>query len=99
MYVGQEFLLEYKYPTLGMIVITCFCFGPGTPILFPIGFFALLTTYIYTKYQLAYLCRKPISFNDKINKAFIRNCEILPILYSAFGFWVWSNRQIYENAV
>lgn len=49
-YVGSEFLFEYKYPAMGMIVMTCFIFGPGIPILFPIGFVSVLTHYMFTKY-------------------------------------------------
>lgn len=95
--MGPECYFEYKFPEMGMIVLISFTFGSNIPILFPIALVALCVYYFLSKYRLAYFYRKPYNLSNKINKAFITNCELLPAVYAAIGFWVWSNRQIYEN--
>lgn len=92
LYAGDEFLLETKYAFTSVVVILCFMFGPGMPILFPIGFLTLSINYFVLKYQLAYLYRKPIRYSESINKLLIKNLSWLPTYYSAVGFWVYSNR-------
>ena len=77
----------------------CFTFGAGLPIMFVFGLIALTINYFVSAYSLAYVYKNPIRYGNIINKNFIKNCELLPLFYGAIGFWMYSNRQIFENAI
>lgn len=74
-------------------------FGPGIPILFIIGFFAISTLYLVERYSLAYYNRAPPKFDSSLNKDIVRDLHWPPLLYSMLGFWMFSNRQLFENEV
>jgi hypothetical protein len=66
-------------------------FGPGIPVLFPLGLLALINVYIVEKISVAYIYRKPANYSQKINKECVAFLRLAPILYTAFGFWFYSN--------
>lgn len=74
-------------------------FGPGIPVLFIIGFLAINVLYLVERYSLAYYNRAPPKFDSSLNKVIVRDLHWPPLLYSAFGFWMYSNRQLFENVV
>ena len=97
LYAGPEYDITYKYAYLAIVVWICFAFGPGEPILFPLGLLALLIHYIVEKLSLAYFYQRPISYSDKINQIFTNSLLLAPILYAVLGFWMYSNRQIFDS--
>ncbi len=77
-----------------MLVITwiTFMFGPGLPILFPIGLFGLIMLYVTDRVSLAYLNRQPPVYDLKMNDTTIGMLKFAPILYMLVGSWVYSNQ-------
>lgn len=53
LYSGPEYLIESKQAILLNIVMTCFLFGPGIPILFIFALFSLSFMYIFEYRTLA----------------------------------------------
>lgn len=72
-------------------------YGPGIPILFPLGLLNFIVLYALERYKLAYYYRKPPNFSEELNTQCMRSILWGPALYAAFGFWMYSNRQIFEN--
>jgi hypothetical protein len=72
-------------------------FSPGMPLLLPLGFFNILTIYAIEKYKLAYIYRKPPLLSTKLSDEFISRYFWAPVLYCTFGFWMYSNKQAFEN--
>lgn len=97
--LGAPWLFENNLFKLGNVLLMAFMFGPGIPIMFPLAFVYALINESTLRYQLAYQCRSPFNYSMEMNITFVRFCALLPVLYSSFGLWMYSNRQIYDNAV
>lgn len=56
MYIGSQFLLEFRYSQLVTTIYICFLFSAGIPLLYVIAFFTFFVTYwvdkILSKYAL-----------------------------------------------
>ena len=57
LYAGPEFEVYSKYSDLETTCCICFLFGPGIPVLFPLGLMSITVVYILDKYGLAKLYR------------------------------------------
>jgi len=97
LYSGPEYSLHYKYSFVLNIVYITFMFGAGMPILFPIAFIALTIFYVMEKYLLKSYYQKPPMLDHSLNEMAIKLLMIAPILYCAFGFWMFNNPQIFKN--
>jgi len=84
---------------LGNVLLMAFMFGPGIPIMFPMAFLYVVFNESCLRFQLAYQCRTPNKYSSEMNRALVRLCAFMPVIYSSFGLWMYSNRQIYDNAV
>jgi hypothetical protein len=80
-----------------VIVWITFLFGSGLPILFPIALFGLVLLYITNRLTLAYLCKAPPVYDEKMNLTTIKLLKIAPMLYVSVGAWVYSNQQTFYN--
>lgn len=47
-------------------------FGPGLPVLFPIGLMSLIILYIIERLMVAYSYQKPPMFDSTVNQTVIR---------------------------
>ena len=74
-----------------MIVAISMLYGPGIPILFPIGLVALIIIYFTDRLSLAYLYRMPPSYDDELNKTCVSALLLYPIFYAGVGFWMYTN--------
>lgn len=97
--LGTAFYLDKNMNQLGCILMMAFFFGPGIPIMFPLATILIILNEIFMRYQLAYQFSKPFNYSNELNSIFIKFCDTLPMMYSLIGFWMYSNRQIYENKV
>jgi len=97
--VGKPFFLEMNTFKLGNVLLMAFMFGPGIPIMFPLALLFVIFNESSLRFQLAYQCRTPFKYSSAMNRSLIRLCAFMPVLYSSFGLWMYSNRQIYDNAV
>ena len=66
-------------------------FGPGIPILFPMGLIALSITYYTELFAMAYYYRLPPNYDDDLNYQMIRDLLWSPLLYAGIGFWMYTN--------
>ena len=82
-----------------VIVWIAFLFGSGLPILFPIGLFRLVVLYVTNRFTLAYLCRAPPVYDEKMNMTTIKLLKMAPLLYVCVGAWIFSNQQTFYNTV
>jgi len=82
-----------------VIVWVTFLFGPGLPILFPIALFGLIVLYTTNRLSLAYLCRQPPTYDEKMNSTTVSLLRVPPFLYVVMGAWVYSNQQTFYNKV
>lgn len=90
--LGPSFMVEENMFTLGNVLVTTFMFGPGIPVFFPIALLFILLNEGNMRIQLAYLYRKPYNASNQLNVIFLKVCAFMPILYSCFGLWMFSNR-------
>lgn len=74
-----------------VIVWIAFMFGSGLPILFPIALFGLIILNGTNRVTLAYLCKQPPVYDEKMNLTTIRLLALAPWLYVGVGAWVYSN--------
>lgn len=81
------------------VVLLAFLFGPGIPILFIFALFNVIVGEMCLRYQLAYHFKKPFNYSNELNNMFIKFCSFMPVVYSGTGLWMYSNRQIFDNAV
>jgi hypothetical protein len=97
--LGGLFTLENNLMRTSMVLLVTFIFGAGIPIMFIIALAYIVVNEMCLRYQLAYHFRKPFNYSNELNDMFMKFCAILPVFYSAFGFYMYSSRQIYDNAV
>lgn len=76
-----------------------FLFGPGLPILFPIALMAMIILNITYRMELAYFCRAPPVYDNKMNKTVIEFLSTAPLLYMGMGAWLYSNQQTFKNDI
>ena len=91
LYAGPGYGIQAKYSFINKICFICFMFGPGIPILFPIGLAALSITYCTDRYAIAKHYRMPPNFDDQLNYICIRDLLWSPFLYCGIGFWMFTN--------
>lgn len=99
LYSGFQFDIHYHYSQILVIVWITFLFGSGLPILFPIALFGMVVLYVTNRFTLAYLCRAPPVYDEKMNMTTIKLLKVAPILYVCVGAWVFSNQQTFFNVV
>ena len=98
-YVGPEYVIENAQANLLNFTMTCFLFGAGLPVLFPVTLLCLIVLYVFEKKTIARLARLPKNFNPKMNDEIVSTFLIGPILYSAIGYWMYSNQQVVGNKI
>ena len=91
--------MGYNYAELENICSMCFLYGPGIPIVFPLGLISLTLTYFIEKISLARLFRKPPEYSLSLTYSCTKNILLTPLLYSMFGFWVFTNKQVFDNDI
>ena len=66
-YVGPEYVIENAQANLLNFTMTCFLFGAGLPVLFPVTLLCLIVLYVFEKKTIARLARLPKNFNPYMN--------------------------------
>ena len=64
LYSGPEYDIHYKYSELENICFLSFMYGPGIPILFPIGLLCIGVFYLVERLSLGWLYRKPRHYSS-----------------------------------
>ena len=92
LYSGPPYYIHLSYAELIDICAQCFLFGPGIPIVFPIGLINLIIIYVIDKIALARLYTKPPRYSVDLTLTCIAFLTATPLLYCMFGFWMFSNK-------
>lgn len=92
-------MMHFKYAAMLNVVFVTFMYGLAVPLLFPIACVFFAVSYIVERLALAYSYRKPPMFDDVLNKSAIDSLKVAPIFMMFFGFWIFGNRQIFNNFV
>lgn len=75
-------------------------YGAGMPILYPIGLFSFIVLLYVERFTLVKLYRKPPNYGVDISLNAADQIRYLSIFLNfSFGFWLFSNRQLFEQLV
>ena len=74
-------------------------FGVGLPILYPLAAIDLLVIWLTERFFIARVYRKTPSLSSKLTDNMIEWISYTPILFLLNGFWMVSNRQMFDNVV
>lgn len=99
LYSGPEYMMHFKYAAMLNVVFVTFLYGLAVPLLFPIAMIFFAVSWVVERLTLAYCYRKPPMFDDVLNKSAISSLKVAPVFMMLFGFWVFGNRQIFDNIV
>ena len=97
LYSGPEYLIHFKYSRTLNIVFVAFMYGLTLPWIFPIWLVSLIIDYIVEKLCIVYYYKDPPSYDNKLNLTAISIMKWAPLLMFATNFWMFSNREIFEN--
>lgn len=98
-HAGPNYIIHYKYSGVLNIVYVTMLYGLGLPLLFPIAFLSIFIIYATERYQIAYTYAIPPSMDDKMTENAIRLLSYTPIIFLMNGYWMLSNRQMFENVI
>ena len=98
-YGGGDFMIFNQYAHMVVLVWVAFLFAPGIPILFLISLWGLLVLYYVNRVNLAYFSQRPKDHNKKVLFTALRLMRVGPFLYVLMGAWVYSNPQVFMDAV
>lgn len=90
-YAGPEYVIENNQAAMMNFILTCFMYGAGVPMLFPISLLCLIVLYLFEKKMIARQVRIPPNFDPQMNEDIVSVFLIGPIIYSAMGYWMYSN--------
>ena len=84
-----------------MITVTyvTMMYGLGLPILFPIAFLTFMVMLMFERYHLAYTFYQPPVMCAASTDRALALLSYTPFILLANGFWMLSNRQMFENVV
>jgi hypothetical protein len=74
-------------------------YGLGLPALFPIAFVSFFIYWATERYQLAYTYQLPPAMDDRMTVNAMNLLAYTPIMFLMNGYWMLSNRQMFENTV
>ena len=69
------------------IIFVTMIYGAALPLLFVISFLSLFSLYIMEVYMLYYVYKKPPTYDENLNKAFLELLKYAPLVLLSFGFW------------
>ena len=72
-------------------------YGQAMPFMLVLAFINLGIYYMLEKHAIMKFYKKPPNYMIEINKEFAGALMFAPIGYFAFGFWMYSNRQMLAN--
>jgi len=97
LYSGNDYVIHFKYSGVLNIVYIAFFYGMGLPMLFPIAAASIFSQWANERYNVAYVNKLPPTLDDKLTKNAINSLKWAPLLLCFNGYWMLSNRQIFNN--
>lgn len=92
-------MIHYKYAAILNVTLIAFMFGAGLPILFSLAAASMAVLYCVEKVLIYYSYRQPPVYDSALNDAVLGILSYAPVLYFSFGYWMFSNKQIFSNDV
>ena len=74
-------------------------YGLAMPMLFPIAALSYFIFYSVERYGIAYTYQMPPAMDDTLTKNALSKLSWAPVLLLLNGFWVLSNKQIFDSEV
>ena len=99
LYTGPDYIVHYKYSGILNIAYVTMMYGLGLPMLFPIAFISFFIFWATERYQIAYTYQLPPAMDDKMTENAMKLLSYTPIIFLMNGYWMLSNRQMFENVV
>lgn len=96
-YAGPEYLIHFKYSDALNVTYITLMYGLGIPMLFPVAALFMFLSYVGERYTVAYAVRQPPAMDDSLNKNIMKMLKLAPLFFLVNGYWMVSNRQIFEN--
>ena len=91
--------MHFKFSGVLNVTYVTMLYGVGLPILFPIAFVSYFVFWATERYQVAYTYQLPPSMDDRMTANAMRLFNYTPILFLFNGYWMLSNRQIFQNDI
>jgi len=97
MYGQIDYTIHFRYSDALKTTYITMMYGLGIPLLFPLAALSFLITLIGERMQCAYLVKLPPAMGDTLTATTISALNFSPILLLFNGYWMISNKQIFEN--
>lgn len=97
LYSGADYVIHFKYSGVLNIVYITMMYGMGMPILFVLAAFNFFNQWVCERIIVAYCVKLPPALDDKLTINAINMLKWAPILLLFNGYWMISNKQIYQN--
>lgn len=97
MYIGGEFMLEFRYANMLTILAVTFLYSGGMPILYPVAALFFFLTYWVDKYLLFNYYRKPIMFDDYLAKKTLEYFKYILFLHILGCLFMFGDSKILQN--
>ncbi|CAI2373992.1 unnamed protein product [Moneuplotes crassus] len=98
-HMGPENEIFDRYAFMLMMIYINITFGVGLPLLFPMTLIALICHYVFEKLFQVHWYSKSVMMGDFLNKDALVVMKWAIHLYTFFGYWFITNRQIFYNDV
>jgi len=97
LWAGGDYVIHFKYSNVLNVVYITMMYGVGLPLLFPLAALNFFNTWVTERIAVAYLMKQPPALDDKLTNNCVRMLRFAPLLFLCNGFWMLSNRQIFQN--
>ena len=97
MYAGPEYALHSAYASVILMVFMTFIYGLFLPIMFPLCCLGIYITLSVEPAMLSYIYKKPANYGDKMDIRAVQLLKLAPIAMFSFGYWAFSNPQLFDN--
>ena len=93
--------MDYKIASTTSLFFIAVVFGPLVPLLYPMGFIAILVQYYVEIVTLRkfYKLSEARKQDEKMTLINLKMLLVAPILGLAVSIWAYSNRQMFENKI
>jgi polyferredoxin len=93
--------MDYKIASVTSLFFIAVVFGPLVPLLYPMGFVAILLQYYVEVITLRsfYKLSEARKQDEKMTLVNLKMLLFAPLIGLAVSIWAYSNRQMFENKI
>jgi len=99
LYMGPEFLIDFRYSQILALVFVCFLYSGGMPFLYITSFAQLLLTYYFDKTFLLKICRLPKNYDEKLESIIRTTLYVIVVVHLLFTIFMYGNSDIFNQTV